>query len=180
MSDYLDGQPVAAFCGNSIHELGSHTFARFRERNREYRSRSWMSCKPLSRCAPDRQPAVPCPHRSVHPREPGDRNATIVAFVRDCRSEATTRAGGSRQRIMCPGRDRIRGSAGWCTGRRFLAAAVSRVVAGAGAMAVSQARSVTTILFGRLYRRWTQRSLSTARLQKSKLRSACTSNGTYR
>ena len=93
-----------------------------------------MSCKPLSRCAPDRQPAVPCPHRSVHPREPGDRNATIVAFVRDCRSEATTRAGGSRQRIMCPGRDRICGSSGWCTGRRFLAAAVSRVVAGAGAV----------------------------------------------
>ena len=59
----------------------------------------------------------------------------IVAFVRCCRSEATTRpgkdahftpaglvlgfGGGARQRIMCPGRDRICASAGWCFNRRF-------------------------------------------------------------
>ena len=71
----------------------------------------------------------------VYLREPGDRNATIVAFVRRCRSEATTRVGGSRQRIMCPGRDRICASAGRRTGRRLRTsgrAGACRRPAGAG------------------------------------------------
>ncbi len=54
----------------------------------------------------------------VHLREPGDRNATIVAFVRDCRSEATTRPGtscgtGRQGRSLHPGKVGARaGSAG--------------------------------------------------------------------
>ena len=51
---------------------------------------------------------------------------------------------------------------------------------GLGRCRVSRGRSATTILSGRLYRRWTQQSLSTARLRMSRPRSACTSNGTYR
>ena len=138
----------------------------------------------------------------VYPREPGDRNAMIVAFVRDCRSEATTRRGtscgtGRQGRSFHAGRVGVRvGSAGpvneSCvpaeTGyahRRggiltagFLPSAVS--LQGLGRRRVSRARSATTILSGRLHRRWTQHSLSTARLRSPRRRPACTSNGMCR
>ena len=79
----------------------------------------------------DRCICAALPERSNHPARNVLWNGPARTLTSCRQGWCSARVGSARQRIMCPGRDRVCALAGWCFSRRFLAA--GRVVAGAGA-----------------------------------------------